>query len=105
MISARNLSFLRYFGGWLSWQGKFQLVQKQLEILIRLRIPLQFNDSSVYSWDRDIEHLNCLELFQNGSGCKTRSALTRHMFQRDVQAIGNKSNEDMRVNAHKQSGK
>ena len=76
-----------------------EMLQEQRRVFVRLRVSGRNQPSSVNGRHPDVDHLNRRQLFQHGGGSQPRCIKHQAVFQRDLQAIGQERNQDMRIHA------
>ena len=72
-------------------------MQQQLVVACGLGVARQRQMAPVGSRQMDIDHLHGGELLQDGPWRESRRARPGHVFQGDVQAVGDERDEDVRL--------
>src|SRR5260370_30522950 len=83
----------------LARQLQFQLVDERLGIGGRLRVAWQNQPALIDSRNPDVDHLDFCQLLQHRRRRQPRGVQQKTLLQRDLQAVGEKGNQNVRVGA------
>ena len=78
---------------------QFQLVEQELQFLLRLGETAENDLSIIRGGQVNINHLDRAKFIQDRTWCQTGSQIAQPAPQRRVQAVGQKGHENMRFNA------
>ena len=87
------------FGWWLGGQLQFQLLQQEAELGFGLGIAGEHQLAAVGGRQVHVDHLHGGELFQHTARRQPWRQRMQAPRQRDVQAVGQEGNEDVRFDA------
>ena len=76
-----------------------KVVQKELQVIFRLGVTGQNKPAAVTGGEADIDHLNRGEFFEDGAWCEAGSIGHRAILQCHLQTIGQKGDENVRIDA------
>lgn len=79
----------------LRWQGELQVLQEHFQFGLRLRVASEHEFASVRRRDVRVDHLDSGKLLQH----LARRQVFQSMTELDVQILGEKGDEDMRLDA------
>ena len=83
----------------LSGQGKLEFVEQQLQLWLGLCVAREAQFASVGCGHVDIDHVHGCELVQHAARGESRRERFESLPECDVQAVGEKRDEDMRFDA------
>ena len=86
------------FGRWLSRQFELQPLQQQLEFGLRFGVTGQQDRSTIGGRDFDVDHLHGGELLKHAARGQPGRLRSQLLGERDVQAVGQEGDEDVRFN-------
>ncbi len=82
---------------WLRREFELELLKQDLLIFFRFRVARQNESATISGRQMHIDHLQGGELLQNSPRCQSRRQGAQPMFQRDLQAVSDKRNEDVGI--------
>src|SRR6202035_2964249 len=92
--------FLRSEARWpLAAARQLHLLDEQLGIGRRLRVAWQNQPALIDSRNPDVDHLDFCQLLQHRRRRQSRGVQQETLLQRDLQAVGEKGNQNVRVGA------
>jgi hypothetical protein len=81
----------------LIWQLHLQLIEQKLEVFFGVGIACEHDLPFIGRRDTHIEHLDCFKFLQHRPGRKPRSTQSQPRLQRDMKAVDQKRDQDVRV--------
>ena len=81
----------------LGWQFELERVEQHAQLGLRLGVAGEQEFASIGCRDVDVDHLDGGELLEHAARGQPRRQRIQAAFERDMQAIGEEGDEDMRL--------